>query len=383
MSCGAALVNLRLAAAHFGHATSAEIVPGHRRDGLLARVRLEERCASTPEAEELFRAIPRRRTNRLPLDGRDPPRGLVTALLREAHREGVSLRAVEAPERRVVADLIAEGDGSSWSSSRFRRELAAWTRSNGTGRRDGIPGYAHGLSDAAAFLHPVLVRLQNRARAEADRDRRRALGTKALLVLSTPRDGEAEWLRAGEALQRVLLRATACGLFASYFAQPIENPTLRSRLAEAIGERGVPQVMFRLGYGLEPRPTPRRRVDDVLRRMEPSGRRAERARGPDPGPRAGVGTASRRRSACCGFRRSGWSRPARRYSEPSRRAGAPLTLKDPVPERRLARARAGTGASPPARGRRGADPPNPSCAGATGVPRARPRRAVRRAQRAP
>src|SRR5512144_1589325 len=65
MSCGAALVNLRLAAAHFGHATSLEILQGHRRDGLLGRVRLEERRASTPELEEMFRAIPRRRTNRL------------------------------------------------------------------------------------------------------------------------------------------------------------------------------------------------------------------------------------------------------------------------------------------------------------------------------
>src|SRR5512134_2668770 len=65
MSCGAAIANLRLAAAHFGHATSCEVIPMHRRDGLLARVRLEERRASTPEAEEMFQAIARRRTNRL------------------------------------------------------------------------------------------------------------------------------------------------------------------------------------------------------------------------------------------------------------------------------------------------------------------------------
>jgi len=273
MSCGAALVNLRLAAAHFGHATSAEILPGHRRDGLLARVRLEERSASTPEAEELFRAIPRRKTNRLPLDGREPPEGLVTALLREARREGVTLRPVEDHQRRIVADLIAEGDGAAWSSTRFRGEVAGWTRTNRSGRRDGIPGYALGMSDAAALVHPLLVRLQNPARSEADRDRRRALGTRALLVLSTPRDGQAEWLRAGEALQRVLLRATASGLFASYFAQPIESPPLRRRLADVIGDPGAPQIMFRLGYGLEPRPTPRRRVDDVLRRMDPAAHR--------------------------------------------------------------------------------------------------------------
>jgi nitroreductase len=268
MSCGAALVNLRLAAAHFGHATSLEILPGHRQDGLLARVRLEERCASTPEVEEMFRAIPRRRTNRLPLDGREPPDGLVTALLREARREGVSLRPVEPHQRRVVADLIAEGDDLAWSSSRYRAELSGWVRSNRSPRRDGLPGFALGMSDAAALVHPLVMRWRNPAQAEAERDRRRALGTKALVVLSTRRDGKAEWLQAGGALQRVLLRATAAGLFASYFTQPIEAPALRRRLADAVGDPGAPQIMFRLGYGLEPRPTPRRAVEDVLRRMD-------------------------------------------------------------------------------------------------------------------
>jgi hypothetical protein len=275
MSCGAALVNLRLAAAHFGHATSLEVPSGHRRDGLLARVRLEERRASSPEAEEMFRAIPRRRTNRLPLDGREPPEGLVTALLREARAEGASLRPVEPHQRRPVAELIAAADVQQWSSPRFRRELAAWTRRNASRRRDGLPGFALGMSDAAAALQPLLLRVQDRGPSEADHDRRRVLGARALLVLSTSRDGIAEWLQAGEALQRVLLRAAAAGLFASYFAQPIESPDLRSRLAEAIGDPGAPQVVFRLGYGLEPRATPRRAVDEVLRSMERSSRRAD------------------------------------------------------------------------------------------------------------
>jgi nitroreductase len=268
MSCGAAIANLRLAAAHFGHATSVELLPTFRRDGLLGRVRLEERSASTPELEELFRAIPVRRTNRLPLDGREPPDGLVTALLREARSECVSLRPVEPHQRRIVADLIAEGDDAAWSSSRFRGELAAWVRPNRSARRDGLPGYALGMSDAASLVHPLLVRLQSPASVEAERDRRRALGTKALIVLSTRRDGNAEWVHAGIALQRILLRATAAGLYASYFAQPIESPALRRKLADAIGDPGAPQVMLRLGYGLEPRAVPRRPVDQVLRRIE-------------------------------------------------------------------------------------------------------------------
>ncbi len=275
MSCGAAAVNLRLAAAHFGMATSTEIVPFHRRDGLLARIRLEERRATTPDAEEMFQAVPRRRTNRLPLDGREPPDGLVTALLRDARREGAWLRPVEAQERCAVAELVAEGDRLQWSSPRFRAELAQWTRPNGTARRDGMPGYALGMSDAAALLHPLVVRLSNPAEGEAERDRRRARGCRALLVLSTPRDGQAEWFAAGEALQRILLRAAARGLYASYFAQPIETPDLRRRLSEVLVESGVPQVMFRLGYGREVRPVPRRTVDAVLRRESPERERSD------------------------------------------------------------------------------------------------------------
>jgi nitroreductase len=286
MSCGAAIVNLRLAAQHFGHATTAEILRSHRRDGLLARVRLEERRATTPEAEEMFQAIPRRRTNRLPLDGREPSEGFVTALLREARREGAWLRPVEESERRAVGELVAEGDRLQWSSSRFRAELARWSRHNGTLRRDGMPGYALGMSDAAALVQPLLMRFTNPGREEADRDRRRATCCKALLVLSTPRDGTAEWIAAGEALQRILLRAAAAGLYASYFAQPIENQDLRRRLGDVLAHPGVPQVMFRLGYGLDVRPVPRRPVDEVLRRMEVEGRpRAEALVLRTPAPR--------------------------------------------------------------------------------------------------
>ncbi|HTN52854.1 MAG TPA: hypothetical protein VML50_10665 [Anaeromyxobacter sp.] len=215
--------------------------------------------------EELFRAIPRRRTNRLPLDGREPPEGIVTQLLREARQEGVALRPVGEHERRVVAELVAEGDAARWADPRYRAELAAWTRSNASGRRDGLPGYAQGLSDVAALLQPLVVRLGNVAREEAERDRRRALGTRSLLVLSTAKDGQAEWIAAGEALQRVLLRATAAGLAASYLNQPIEREGLRSRLASALGDRGAPQIMIRLGYGLEVRSTPRRPVSEMLR----------------------------------------------------------------------------------------------------------------------
>jgi nitroreductase len=286
MACGAAAENLRIALAHLGFATSLEVSPGYRRDGLLARLRLEERSASTPETEELFQAIPRRHTNRLPLDGREPPPGLLVTLLREVRRERASLQAVDGAQRRAVAELVAEGDRIRWSSGRYRGELAAWSRTNRSQRRDGMPGWAQGLDDVAALLQPLVLRVRSPAAEEAERDRRRTLASKALVVLSTARDGPADWFAAGEALERVLLRATAAGLCACWFGQVVEVPDLRARLGDLLGVRGHPQMMLRLGYGLDARATPRRPVEEVLRswRSGRSGSDALALRTPPPVP---------------------------------------------------------------------------------------------------
>ena len=267
MACGAATFNVEAAALHHGHVTSVEVLAGSRKDGLLARLTMEERRSPTVEDEALHDAIGRRRTNRFAFETRDVPFPVVTQLVREAASDGVHLRIVDRTLRPAVAELVAEGDRVQWASARYRAELATWTRTNQSGEVDGMPGYAHGLSDSASLLHRVFVRLQSGASAEERRSRQYALATRALLALCTRSDTPADWFQAGRVMQRVLLRATSKGLAASYFSQAVEVPQVRDRLREAIGERGFPQLLFRLGYGQEVRPTPRRPVELVLRSM--------------------------------------------------------------------------------------------------------------------
>lgn len=268
MACGAALYNLEVAALHFGHATSSEVVAGAtRRDGLLARLTLEERRPPSPAEEELFAAIGARRTNRFPFDARDVPFGVVSGLVREAADQGACLRVVDRTIRPAVSELVAEGDRQQWASARFRSELATWTRSNEPGEMDGIPGYSYGLSDSASVFHRVLVRFRTGMSSEERRDRYYALNTRALLALCSRDETPADWFVAGQAMQRVLLRAAAKGLSASFFSQAVEVPSVRSRLRETLGERGWPQLLFRLGYGRPVRATPRRPVELVLRAM--------------------------------------------------------------------------------------------------------------------
>lgn len=265
MACGAALLNVEVAAAHHGLASSVEVVAGGRKDGLLARLTLEERREPPAGAHALFGAIAARHTDRSGFDARDVPPGVVSALAREAALAGGRLHAVEEGLRRQVAELVGEGDRRQWSSALFRAELSAWTRGNAGRELDGMPGYALGLSDPASLLQRARVWLRGPAPDEERRDRHYALHGRALLALCTEGDGPADWLTAGRSMQRALLRATTEGLSASYFSSAVEVADVRARLRAALGERGAPQLLLRLGFGGSARATPRRPVDAVLR----------------------------------------------------------------------------------------------------------------------
>lgn len=268
MSCGAALFHLRVALRHFGHAPVVQPFPDADDPDLLAFFRigpaLDGAAAPTPEDDRLFMAIPQRRTNRLPFDDRPVPAGELEGLRAAAAQEGAYLHVLTEPaEKNALADLIAEGDRIQGRDARFRRELAAWLHPNHSRTHDGIPGPARGLHGLRAYADPLVVRTFDWGNGQAARDRQLAEGSPALLVLTTDRDDPRAHLDAGQALDRVLLTATAYGLSASYMNQPVEVSTLRPRVARLVGG-GHPQLVLRLGYGREVPPTPRRPTADVL-----------------------------------------------------------------------------------------------------------------------
>ena len=267
MACGAALYNVQVAARHFGYATSTEITATARNDGLLARFTLEDRRAPTPDEELLFDTIPKRRTHPFALaDAREVPLHVVAGLVREVAAEGAVLRVVDRAARGRVASLVAEGDKIQWSSARFRAELAAWSRSTSRAASDGVCSSAPSLSDSASLLHRMLVRLHVRG-DDHRREQLAALRSRALFALCTREDSPAEWFAAGQAMQRALLRAAAAGLCATYFGPAVEVAPVRAKLRAALAERGFPQILFRLGYGVPARASPRRPVELVLRSM--------------------------------------------------------------------------------------------------------------------
>lgn len=265
MSCGCALYHLRCAMAHFGYLGEAEILPDADDPDFLARVSLGEEEESSAEESMLFYAMARRRTNRQPFNDEPVPPALLHALRRAARNEFASLRVIEGEEmRHEVADLIAEGDRRQWANKRFRLELAAWVHPNRSGARDGIPGYAQGVDDLMSYAGPLVVRTFNMGDGQAAMDHELATGSPVLAVLLTDNDSARDWLHAGQALARILLRARVEDVWSSFLNQAIELPDLRQKLAGTLDVSGFPQACLRFGFGDDVRPTPRRGVQEVM-----------------------------------------------------------------------------------------------------------------------
>ena len=267
ISCGAALFHLKIAMRHFGYQEIVEVFPNSQKPDLLARIEIGHKLLPSNETNSLFHAIPKRRTNRLPFLDKPLAHSLLTELRLAASSQYTQLQIVPTASREAVINLIAEGDLLQMANPLFRRELAQWIRSGQSSRHDGIPAYAQGIDqrlDAFAPLVAVAIRSFDLGKAQSAKDRKLANQAPVLVLLDSRHDRPQDWLATGEALGHLLLRARVDDVWASFFNQPIEIPQLRSRLKTLFPQQGYPQILLRLGYGHDTKPTPRRPVDEVL-----------------------------------------------------------------------------------------------------------------------
>ena len=267
IGCGAALFNLRITLRHFGYEGVVQTFPEASKPDLLARVNFGREKSAQAEEHALFQAITKRRTNRMAFSARPVAQSLLFELQAAATKEGAWLHIMLGDERcNKIADLVAEGDRIQMGDAHFRRELAAWIHPSRTASHDGTPGYAIGSSGLTSYLGPIIVRTFDVGKGQAARDRQLASGSPVLAVLGTESDTPADWLSAGQALERVLLRARVDEVWASFLNQPIEVAALRTDLRDLVDRKGSPQLLLRMGYGQDVRPTPRRTPGEVLMR---------------------------------------------------------------------------------------------------------------------
>ena len=257
VSAGAALLNLRLAMLAGGHAPYVRLLPG--RPFTAARVIVGPPSAPTTTVRSLARAIERRHTTRLPFRSIAVPVPVQDDLVAAAAVEGVRLEFLDPMRRDAAFALTFRAQHRIAGDDGYRRELADWT-TWWPGRRDGLAPYALGYLDKGG-----VVPLRNFRIASPEVPVRRAVfePRPCIAVLSTRGDGPWHWLRAGQAVQRVLLTATVRGLAAQPMTQALEQPDLRGQLTD-VDSGWHAQMILRLGYGRPAPVSPRRHPEAVI-----------------------------------------------------------------------------------------------------------------------
>jgi len=258
MACGAALLNMRLSLRSQGLHVHWKLLPDPGRPALLARLRVGGLEAPQSDEQLLAAAIPRRHTNRRPFREEPVPVAVRRTLRQAALREGAHLMVVEDPARYgAIARVLRLAEFTQRQDPGFQSELAKWL-SREPARPDGVPLLAGGPPPVTEPL--VLLREYGASEGKAPREYEQE---PLLAIVVTPHDTPRDHLRSGQAMQRVLLAATACGLSASFLSAAVELSPSRASLRTVLDGEGYAQTILRLGYSDAVPQTRRRPVSAV------------------------------------------------------------------------------------------------------------------------
>lgn len=248
ISCGAALFTLRLALRYLGFPPTVRLLPEPDNPGVLARLQIPANYLMPepqPWMARMFTEIERRTTHRGPFSSGPLDDTLITMLERAAATEHAQLTPVRDTGQRVMLAAVTQAAEYAQRGDPARREeLARWSRAPGSPRDDGVhpTDYPHDPDTGQAGF------------PGRDYSAGRAWGTQVRIggetgqpfVLATPDDDSAAWLAAGQALQRILLEASAQDLSVALHTQALEEPGLRAFLTHRLGT-GHPQMIMRIG----------------------------------------------------------------------------------------------------------------------------------------
>jgi hypothetical protein len=267
VSCGAALFNVRLALRSLGHVPETRVLPDPGQPALVARVSWRQRAATDEFERRLFSHVLTRRTHRGAFDPEPMPPGTLAALRAGAAREGAALRIVADEGRRAaLAAAIQTAEHQLRHDGEHLRELARWTPAPGSACRDGVPATAY---PARPERTEPYFPGRDFARGHgwgvpplSSATWYRAAGVAGLLT--TTADRPADWVNAGQALQRILLTASTSGAAVALHSQPLELPWLREFVRTQLSGGAYPHLVLRIGLVTQVAASVRRDPSDVL-----------------------------------------------------------------------------------------------------------------------
>jgi hypothetical protein len=263
ISCGALLDHFRTAMAVAGWRSQVEEFPNPNRLEHLASIYFTPLEYVTQAWRDRADAISQRRSDRLPFG---PPRdwqSFETTLRIAFGSDLVAIEVLADSARPLLLDASRLTEALRRDDDFYHRELQWWTAP--FRKSEGIPP-----SELVSRSEADRVGVDRRFPSSGFSDRRAATAQDRakILVLSTPENTHADAFHAGQVLSKVLLECTIAGLATCPLTHITELEASREIIRDLTVTKAMPQALIRVGTapdaGDVPRPTPRRRLSDVL-----------------------------------------------------------------------------------------------------------------------
>ncbi|MEU0485917.1 hypothetical protein ABZ260_42960 [Streptosporangium sp. NPDC006013] len=270
ISCGAALMNVRLALRVLCCDPQVRVLPDPDRPALLATVRMGAAVAPDEHSRLLYAEIERRRTHRAGFTEVPVADRLVEAFVCQASAEGARLTPIRSEAAvRVLAALTCAAEDVQSQNRLLTLEMIRWAQPPGSPRTDGVPARGYPREPRRTRPHFAQRDYAHGHPWGDDSDQFRSASTGTVAVLTTPGDSREDWIAAGQALQRVLLHASAYDVSAAFHTQALEMFHLREFLRQELLSGEHPQMIMRLGFTSDESEGIRRPVTDVLEERGP------------------------------------------------------------------------------------------------------------------
>ncbi len=271
ISCGAALFGLRLGLRKVGYLPSVEVLPDPARPSLVGRVSAVGKARLTRYESDLLAALTLRHTHRGAFAPGDVPGRVVGDLRMDAAAEHAELAVIRhADELATLIELTRAAAAEQARDPGAAEEQRAWVHAAGHAASDGIsalarpqtPGDAVGAPEEAAAAG-LRRRLPPRDFGLPGTESAGGCPPSVTAVLTTAADSRSDWVKAGQAMHRLLLHAATRWVFAGLQSQPVESPRTRAELRSRLGLTGYPQLVLQFGRSNAALASARRPVSEL------------------------------------------------------------------------------------------------------------------------
>lgn len=270
ISIGALIKNVELAAHEFGVQVIIKYPKVLKKRELVAEMTFEDlEKARTPTNSALLQGILKRQNYR-GFFKEEFDHTMLQEIVRDVitrHTEINPTITTDEEKIEALAQLTVRGLRMGYATQEFRHEISSYINHNLSRKNHGLHGHSLRLNLPQSLVIPKVMKRKDIGKKLGDLNYRSFIASPAVMVLSTKEDDERAWLATGQAMEEIMVRAAAKGMFASLYTASIEMGNLRSELAQTLGlTKVLPQVLFCIGQPSKPLPySVRKDISKVLK----------------------------------------------------------------------------------------------------------------------